>query len=272
LRTVVFCVYVDFGQPSMCIAPGRSNIAAAPFLVGVADLAGDGAEYFPALRIFSPTRRDEGVRRRRLRKTLPQDTVTPLGTSLALTVAREVSPMTRSPRLWAVAVSIALVTPACATMNVSSHVERGIDVSKYRTYRWERADALPVSDPRFDKDPFFHDYMQGAVEKQLALRGFQQAVDDVPDLLIHYHVAVQGRMYVNALDREDAYCSGDCAGVQEYEQGTIVLDIVDARRNTLIWRGWAQSGVDGVLDDRDRMIRTIDVAVERMLKRLPPSL
>jgi hypothetical protein len=51
-----------------------------------------------------------------------------------------------------------------------------------------------------------------------------------------------------------------------------VIDIVDTRTNRVIWRGWAQDTVEGVLDNQDRMARKIDEAVTRMLARLPPKL
>jgi len=75
----------------------------------------------------------------------------------------------------------ALSLTACATtMSVGSHVGRGVDVARYRTYDWEPADALPMGDPRLDRNPFFQDRVQGAVEKQLAARGFQRSVSVGP--------------------------------------------------------------------------------------------
>ena len=69
----------------------------------------------------------------------------------------------------------ALGLVGCATMSVSSHVERGLDLAQYRTYDWGPADALPTGDPRLDKNPFFQDHVQGAVEKQLAAKGFERS-------------------------------------------------------------------------------------------------
>ena len=95
-----------------------------------------------------------------------------------------------------------------------------------------------------------------------------------PDLLIHYHASINQRIDVNRVDRRYGYCYGvDCpADVIEYEAGTLVLDIVDSRTNRVIWRGWAQDTVEGVLDNEDEMARQIDEAVTRMLARLPPPL
>ena len=177
------------------------------------------------------------------------------------------------PRLLRMAVmASALTLTACAaTMTVSSHVERGLDFSRYRSFAWGPADALPTGDPRLDQNPFFKDHVQGAVEQQLARRGLALASEDA-DLLIHYHANITRRIDPNQADRAYGYCaSGDCPSTQvDYEAGTLVLDIIDARSNRLIWRGWAQKSVEDMLRDPDRMARSIEEAVTRMLQRLPP--
>jgi hypothetical protein len=168
----------------------------------------------------------------------------------------------------------ALAVTGCATMNVSSHVRHGIDFAQYRTYDWGPADALPTGDPRLDGNPFFKDHLQGAVERGLAERGFELARSGTPDLLIHYHASITTRIDVAAADMRHGYCHDeDCrAWASEHEAGTIILDIVDTRTNQVIWRGWAQASVEGVLDNPDRMQRQIDEAVARMLARLPQKL
>ena len=80
---------------------------------------------------------------------------------------------------------------------------------------------------------------------------------------------------MNRIDHDSSYgyCSqpGCPADVVQYEAGTLLLDIVDAQTNRLIWRGWTQNSVGDMLEDRDVMARTIDKAVARMLQRLPPA-
>src|SRR6188472_3420103 len=104
-----------------------------------------------------------------------------------------------------------LAFSGCATMTVSSHVQRGLDFSQYRTYDWGPADSLPTGDPRLDRNPFFKDHVQGAIEKQLAARSMQLSTSGAPDLLIHYHANIRQRVEVNRIDRGYGYCSaGDC--------------------------------------------------------------
>jgi hypothetical protein len=165
----------------------------------------------------------------------------------------------------------ALAVTGCATMTVSSHVRSGIDFSRYDTYDWGPADALPTGDARLDRDPFFKDHLLGAVEKHLAARGLERSSSDTPDLLIHYHASINRRVNVFGVDREHGYCFDDeCkAWVNDYEAGTLVLDLVDRRSNRVIWRGWAQDSVEDMLNDRDRMAQKIDEAVARMMALFP---
>lgn len=172
----------------------------------------------------------------------------------------------------AMAAAIAVAAGGCATMNVSSHVERGIDFAQYKSFDWGPADALPTGDPRLDKDPFFKDQLQGAVERQLARRGVALSSSGTPDLRIHYHANVSQRINVSGADRQYGCPGPDCgARVDEYEAGTIVIDVVDTRTNKVVWRGWAQDRLEPLLANRDRLADHIAKAVERMFTQMPTA-
>ena len=165
-----------------------------------------------------------------------------------------------------------LLLAGCATLRVSSHTDRALVWSKYKTFDWGPADPLPVGDPRLDQDPFFQDRMEGAVEKAMTVHGFaRSAVSERPDVLVHYHANVMKRLDVDQIDRGNGYCATtDCQPrVTRYEAGTLVVDIVDAASNVLIWRGWAQGSLDGVLGNRERLRRRIDESVQQMFETLP---
>lgn len=172
---------------------------------------------------------------------------------------------------WPVLMLLAATVSACATMNVSSHVERDADFSKFRTWEWGKRDELPKTDPRLDS-PTFQDYLQGAVERQFAQRRLTR-VDPgkTPDLLVHYHANVSSRINANSSHQAygacyDPHCT---VRVMEQEVGTILVDVLDARTNRLVWRGWVQTNVDGVLKNERRLDRRIGKAVEEMFKQFP---
>ena len=53
------------------------------------------------------------------------------------------------------------------------------------------------------------------------------------------------------------------------EAGTLVVDVIDSRTHTLVWRGWARTGVDELLRDSRTMAKVIDRAVDEMLQQMP---
>jgi hypothetical protein len=158
----------------------------------------------------------------------------------------------------------------CATMTVSSHVERGVTFTNYTTYDWGPKDNFPVGDPRLDNNPFFNDYVQGAIEKRLAAKGYERVLAEEPDLLIHYHASVNQKVEVYEVDARYGYCYGNCQPqFTDYEQGTLVIDVVDNRTSKVVWRGWAQDIMNGVIDNQDRLEKQVDEGVSKMMMLLP---
>ena len=168
-----------------------------------------------------------------------------------------------------------LVAAGCAaTIEVGSHVQRGLDVSGYRTYDWGAADALPAGDERLERNAFFQDHLRGAVERAMARRGFGWSTGAAPDLLVHYHANITERIDVDRVDVQRGYCGerGCDVSTRSYEAGTLVIDVIDTRTNRLIWRGWAQHAVDDMLRNQDTMARQIESAVTRMFSEFPRPL
>ncbi len=178
-------------------------------------------------------------------------------------------PLLRLGRFAAVAIS-ALTVASCASTMMNSYVERGIDFTQYHTYNWDLADSLGTGDPRLDNNPFFHERLQADVEKELATRGFEKTTSEAPELLIHYHASINQRIDVNGADQK--YGSCDNCEPDVYDAGTLVLDFVDTRTSKVVWRGWVQGSVAGVIDNQEWMEEKIDEAVTRILERLPRRL
>ena len=157
----------------------------------------------------------------------------------------------------------------CATMNSGHYLDPTAPFDNYLTYKWGPPDNLPIGDPRLDNNAFFIDYLQGAVEKNLAGKGYVYDAND-PDLLIHYHASVNQRLDVYGTDKQYGYCTGNCEPqVVDYELGTLMLDIVDTRTNKVVWRGWAQDAMNGIIENQDRLEKKTEEAVGLMMAQLP---
>lgn len=160
----------------------------------------------------------------------------------------------------------------CAPIRVSAHVDPRVDFAGFKTFDWGPADALPAGDPRLDANGFFQDHMQGAVERQMRLKGYERAdPQGAADVRIHFHAVVRERLNVAAFDSRRGFCSGtDCdAGVTEFEEGTLIVDVMDGRTNRLVWRGWAQDSVGDTLEDPDKLAKRIEESVKGLMGALP---
>ena len=180
--------------------------------------------------------------------------------------------MQRLPQLI-LAGGLAAIVVACAAtlMPVGSHIQRGVDFTRYRTYDWGPPDALPASDARLRDNPFFVDDVHGAIDIELGRRGLVRATAEPADLLVHYHAAVTGRLEEELRPEPFRDCVGDdCRPtVTDYEAGTLVIDIVERSTNRVIWRGWAEHRLEDMLGDPDLVLRRIQNAVRRVMETLP---
>jgi hypothetical protein len=161
----------------------------------------------------------------------------------------------------------ALTAAACASTRVGSFVERGADFRHYYTYAWAADPSRTTGDPRLDSNPFFEECVRTAVDHQLASRGFEQIPEGEAQLVLHYHANVSQALEINGADQTSGYCDNCKPFV--YDAGSIVLDFVDARTSTLVWRGWSEGSIDGIVDNQRWMEETIHKAAEQILAMLP---
>jgi hypothetical protein len=159
-------------------------------------------------------------------------------------------------RILTLGLTAVLILPGCAPLTVSSHLEKTANFAEYTTYAWGPRDDFPVGDPRLDNNNIYVDHLQGTIEKQLAARGFVLAAAGEPDLFVHYHANVSQRYEPRLV---------------EFELGTIVVDIIDAKTSRLVWRGWSQQSIAGVIDDQTRLEKMTTEGITKMMAALPQA-
>lgn len=184
--------------------------------------------------------------------------------------------------LFAVPILLALLGGVfgCASMRVGSQSAPGVDISSYRSYSWLHAVQPTTGIPRLDR-PLLHQIVRDEIDRRLAAKGIRWAGDGIPDLLVSYHVAIQKKAEASRLKLGDSYTrawgkeqwSGTPMGasgtyVKEFEEGTLILEIIDARTSELIWRGFAHAVLDASGRTRSRTA-TVRTAVRRIIRRLP---
>jgi hypothetical protein len=117
--------------------------------------------------------------------------------------------------------------------------------------------------------------VRSAVDRELAARGLEQ-LPSGGDLGVVYHAAIEGRMDVYNVDRSYGYRPyWGWAGpvytethVRYFDEGTLILDLVDMSTQKLVWRASAQAEVNERADPETRTQR-LNEAVARMLEGFP---
>jgi hypothetical protein len=166
---------------------------------------------------------------------------------------------------------MAALVAGCATMKAGSHIERGAQFTHYQTWEWAASEERPTGDPRLDNNPMFEVHLRSAVEHQLAGKGYVRTpLAGSPDLRAQYHVNFSKTVEISGGAAIAGSCSRDCEPeAYAYEQGTLVVDLVDAQTSKVVWSGWSRDNMEGVIDNQERMEREIDRVVVAMFERIP---
>jgi hypothetical protein len=171
-----------------------------------------------------------------------------------------------------VGASLMLALTACGTIDThtDSNPRLASEMARWRTYAW--LPAPEGGDPMIDND-IVRARVQDAVDRDLARFGFR--VDNAnPDFLVGWTAGIEERVDVDWGSTHYGYGWGgwydDYAPmyVDEYAEGTLILDFVDADRNELGWRGVAE----GRLRDSGPDMPTapeIKEAVHEILEEFP---
>jgi hypothetical protein len=166
---------------------------------------------------------------------------------------------------------VAMLVAGCATMKAGSHIERGAEFTHYQTWEWAPPEERPTGDPRLDNNPMFEVHLRSAVEHQLSGRGYVRTpLAGAPDLRARYRVNFSKTVEISGRTGSVGSCSRDCEPeAYAYEQGTLVIDLVDTQTSKVVWSGWSRDTMEGVIDNQERMERKIDRVVAAIFERIP---
>jgi hypothetical protein len=185
---------------------------------------------------------------------------------------------TGSARLASIMVASAVLTlmvSSCSAVRVTTDYDTGRSFASYRTWTWVPGPRPQTGDPHLDND-LLDRRVRGAVERELAARGFQKVERD-PSFFVEYHTALASKVQVRSIGSIYGYGPGDWDPVapggtfaRTYDEGSLIVDIVDAESRELVWRGIARAEVYPTDSPAERE-REINEAVRKILERFPPA-
>lgn len=154
-----------------------------------------------------------------------------------------------SSRWWRALIALSLVSVlvACTTgPRIRTDTDPSADFSQYRTYGFYQPLAMEQS----GYSSYLSDQIKTAVRREMDARGYRFSADKA-DLLVNFQGVIREKTEVYDIPRSDihyfysyrarAYHGYpiwyDETRVNQYTEGTLTVDLVDAARNRLVWSG-----------------------------------
>ncbi len=188
--------------------------------------------------------------------------------------------------LLSVLMSMVLAVTGCSTIDVSADYALEQDFSQYRSYQWHPDGVMENAALDAMGGDIFAARIKRVINETLAARGLYQ--DDNPDFYVNYSVITEDRVSINTYNTYGGYGPGwDYYGwgyygygpwgvgstqtsVSYYTQGNIVVDIVDASSNKLVWRGTLDSRLDQSSSPAQKE-QDLRKALGKMFENFPPT-
>lgn len=151
------------------------------------------------------------------------------------------------------------------------------DFSAVRTFQWKPTPAISLR----DTDPFLHSRIVNAIEYELTAFGLTEVEND-PDVYVTYHSTTETNTRLTSTSVGYSFGRYGLGGwryygygvagpivtsttVTQVERGALVVDVVDARTDQLVWRGTVKDIT--VSDSPQTTQRNVVTAIERMAKQ-----
>lgn len=187
--------------------------------------------------------------------------------------------LSRPLTLAVLGLTLALGMTSCASVprvGVSSDFDHAVNFRAYKTWAWYPEQPTDAEGgPAKGYNSFFDQRMRRSVEAELTSKGLTK-VDKNPDVYIAYSARVEDKQraatpgYYGPYGYPywyGPYGLGRSYQVTDYKAGNVIIDIVDAKRKELVWRGYGQSQVDQqTLSEED-----VNRLVDGVLGNYPPT-
>ena len=154
--------------------------------------------------------------------------------------------------------AIVLLPLSANAQNVSVDYDERVDFGKYETFAWR--DGTPVENDLSDHR------ITSAVENQLGIKGYWLDEGE-PDLYLVYHASAKEEVDLAGAGYRATWTSPATIKVERHIAGTLVLDILDANKGRLLWRGIATATID---PNPQKNQTVINKAVRKLLEGFPP--
>lgn len=178
-----------------------------------------------------------------------------------------------------------VVITGCAGLQVHTDYDSALNFSNFQTFAWLEAPVLTTASDGVtdvEANPFAVNSMldarvRAAVEQELERQGYRPApAGATPSFQLQYHVILKDktRISTTAGPYYGGYWGagryGGFAGSTQsfdYQEGTLIIDLVDPETQRIAWRGWAVGNNREGYYDEERVVKVVDA----ILSQFPPE-
>jgi hypothetical protein len=169
---------------------------------------------------------------------------------------------------------VLLVATGCATISVATDFDHTVDFARYRTFT-VAGGQLNVNGVSDNGNTLVKDRIKNALVATLRGKGLVEATER-SDLIVGYWAGARSRTEIEGMPpyapEMGPYWYGGWWGpgytqwwTRTYEEGTLVIDLVDQATHRLVWRAYARTEIKPpVTEERVRQL------VENAFKSFPP--
>ncbi|TGE27477.1 DUF4136 domain-containing protein [Hymenobacter metallicola] len=163
---------------------------------------------------------------------------------------------TRPVAMAAVGLSLLLGATSCATssrVGVTSDFDHSVNFRTFKTWAWyPQQPQDSEGGPAQGYQSFLDKRLRTAVESEMVKKGLTR-VDKNPDVYVAYSAKVEDKQRANNTYSPWGYPYYGYYGygrgfyqqpVTDYKAGTVIIDLVDAKRKQLAWRGFGEAQID----------------------------
>jgi hypothetical protein len=170
--------------------------------------------------------------------------------------------LARPAALVVMGLALALGATSCATtanVAATSDFDHAVNFRAYKTWAWYPKQANDTEGgPARGYESFTDQRIRDAVTKDLTAKGLTEVANNAsPDVYVAYSVRVENKQQLAGGYPYSPYGYGyggygygfggypyGGGRAYNYKAGTVIIDIVDAKRKELAWRGTGQAQLD----------------------------
>lgn len=169
---------------------------------------------------------------------------------------------------------VGLLLQSCATIRVGSDFDRAANFSGYHSFSWM------AREHHGSRNPLVVQRARDAIQAELVRKGYVDVGESgTADFVVDFTIGARDRTDVQSFPEPygGAYWTypgwwgpywGSSVDVRTYREGTLSIDVFDARSHRPVWHGWAKKELTS--SDMEHSEAPIRAAVESVLSQFPP--